>query len=640
MTGMQLADREPEALGALVARAEAISLQLGSWMADPERQPQPQLTDQLRAMQAIELHAAQQLSASVEGRDEQLALALRAVVMAMTQRQQHHGRLAKAADAELGRCSLQVTACADRTLKGLVAAQWAVGDGEDAGDGETGGAIGRLVQALVRLVGVGCEPSLWAPLQNTAWAKLTALREAGALGHANPRGQELRQSIGAELIKRIGERQRLISQLATAGGEVNASAEGIERPAKVLRFFATKGVGLVPSQPFTLVEGLLGIAAETLCVSWHEPKAGGAPSSLAMAEKALVDMLVSLGAELPADDRGVEVLAALASWFAEGGNQASALGVLLCLVRLLPLTSSWAAAQQLSAARPLMQLARAAVHRLCGLAGDKRGGTDGFGALFEEVCGSLARWAATIPLLHQPQLQLLLLEMFLAPASGGCAEAEAAAEYPQMAAVVLSVWDTTLRSVEDARVLHAHAQTLIHLAAGGGPMLPSLQVAATGLLASICGRLSAAAGGGGAAGDGDPAALRELLGSLAETVRGGVGGDGSGAGVGLILPAVLQPPSTSALRLLQDITAEIQAAAETQQQQQQQQQGQSSIDPELMAKLGRILSVVAAAVAADAAPLSGGEAQLTVLRNALQLLKRHPTAITPSAVDGTAALLR
>jgi hypothetical protein len=92
--------------------------------------------------------------------------------------------------------------------------------------------------------------------------------------------------------------------------------------------------------------------------------------------------------------------------------------------------------------------------------------------------------------------------------------------------------------------------------------------------------------------------------------------------------------------LLQDITAEIQAAAETQQQQQQQQQGQSSIDPELMAKLGRILSVVAAAVAADAAPLSGGEAQLTVLRNALQLLKRHPTAITPSAVDGTAALLR
>jgi hypothetical protein len=626
MTGVQLAGPGDEALEPLVAKVEAISVRLGSWLADPAGEAPPELAEQLRSMQAIEQLAAEQLSDGVPSHlHPVLETALRAVILAMTQRQQHHGRLSKVASEELKQCSLQVTACSDRILKGLVAAPWAEGTSVQMA-GESGHAIGRLVHTLVRLVAIGCEPSLWAPLQNTAWAKLNALREAGALGLGNPHGKELRQIIGAELIKRIGDRQRSISELAaTAGGQINASADGIERQAKVLRFFATKGAGLVPSDPIEFVETLCGIVAEMLFVAWHQPKADEGPSDLSMAVTALLEMLVSLGAELPTDTHGVQVLSALASWFtAAFSERVQTLGVLLCLVRLLPLMSNWASVQQVAAAQPLMQLARTAMHQLCKLAQVKH--TDAFGAVLEDACQSLAQWVASVPLSIQSQLQLFLLEMVLAPGNGGAC--------PEMAVVTVTVWETALRNMEDARILHAHAQTLINLTAGTGVLLPSLRAVTRGLLGTICGRLSAEAGraaddqAAAALVDGSVDTFQILLGSLAETVRSA----GPGAGVELVLPALLQPPSTRALRLLQDATS--QTSSQTQHGQQVKQ----------LVHLGKALSAAAISVSADAAPFSGaqGEADLKVLLNALKVLVQstQTTGMTPNALGGAAVLLR
>lgn len=607
---------EDATLRALVASVESISMRL----ADPERSAPELLREQLRAMQAIEQRAVEELagSSSIEGRGEQLGLSLRAVVLAMTQRQQQHGRLSKLGNEELSTCALAVTACGDRLLKALLAAPWAAGAGVLVND-ETSRAIALLVQTLVRLVAVGCEPSLWAPLQNTAWAKLNALREAGALSLA------LRQEIGAEVVKRLGDRQRSIRELAVStGGHVNASAAGIERHAKVLRFFATKGTGLVPSEPIELAETLCGIASETLFVSWHQPKADGTPPScISMAENALMELLDSLGAELLANKHGVAVLSALASWFAAAGSkEIPALGILLCLLRLLPMTVHWASVQQVAAAQPLMQMARSAVKLLCGLVGGRN--TSAFGAVFQVACDSLAQWVTIAPVSVQPQLQLLMLEMLLTPTNDG--------DHPEMVVVAVTVWGTALRNTNDATMLHAHAQTLINLAVGAGPLLPSLRATTRGLLAAICDRLSTSANKAteSEAGDGlvdhSATTFQTLFQSLAETVRNA----GLGPGVQLVLPAVLQPPSTVALQHLQEIAAKPLSATKQQQ-------------AERLISLGNALSTAAISVSADAAPFSGaqGQTDLAVLLNTLKLLVQSSkvTAITPNALDGTATLL-
>jgi hypothetical protein len=188
--------------------------------------------------------------------------------------------------------------------------------------------------------------------------------------------------------------------------------------------------------------------------------------------------------------------------------------------------------------------------------------------------------------------------------------------------------------MEDARILHAHAQTLVNLTVGVGALLPSAQAITRGLLGTICGRLSAEVGKAvddkaeAALVDGSVDMFQNLLGSLAETVRGA----GPGAGLELVLPALLQPPSTRALCLLQD------AVAQTPTQNQQGQQVKHLVH------LGKALSAAAISVSADAAPFSGaqGQTDLNVLLNALKVLVQcsESTALTPNAVGGAAALLR
>ena len=470
-------------LAANVEHVERAATKLASYApgssADGSEDIAASVRRQLENFEVIE-GAAERLAVSVEGQGQRLELTLRAVVLAMRQRQASHGRLVAGPDPELAQDCALVTACADRVLKRLVAAPWT----EEAG-GEADAAVASLVVTLVELIGVGCEPQLWAPLQNTAVGKLVALREAGRLA-LHPRGAELRQIIGTELVKRLRERQETLREHA-GHPQPNPGADGVEKQAKVLRFFAVKGAGLIPSEPIGLVEGLLGVAADTVFVAWHQP-AGSAASSLSLAEVAVRDMLAKFGQELSADDHGEGVLAALAAWFGSSADGSPPLGVLLCLARLLPLVPGWPVAQRASAVPQLVQLARSAVHRLCTLTRHKE--ADHFGALFAEVTASLAQWAVALPASHQPQLQLLLLELLLVPRG----EPE---HHPQSvaasAAVALAVWDVALRAMEDGRTLHAHAQTLLNIVAGTkGQLPPSLVVACRGLLATVCTRLGAA----------------------------------------------------------------------------------------------------------------------------------------------------
>jgi len=474
-----------------------------------------------RAMDLVERRAGE-LAGAASPEAETLRHTLRAVVQAMRQRQEAHGKLGL--HEALARASQAVTAAAERALAQLTGAAWA--DGSEEGAADDGGGVAQVVQTLVELIGVASAPSLWAVMQNSVWAKLTQLQGAGALSR-NARSQELLQGLAAQLMLRLDERRQEI--MAAAGG---AGTAGIDRQAKVLRFFATKGLSFIAAEPLQFAgspcERLLHVTADTAAVSWH---AADPESQLSLAVEKLYEMLRGFAANLPAGSGGESALEALAARLDQGaGGVAQPLGTVLCLAQLLPAAATCAAARSAGGAAQLVRLARSMVARFSALSGEagarQRSGAK-LDGLFQTICGAVTQWAVTVPLPQQPQLQRWLLETLLADAQ------------PAATGVVLATWSAVLRRATHASVLHAHASSLLQLSAGARRLPPSVTAACGGLLSIATGRLSAAASGGG----GDAEACRALLESLGDTAR-----PMHGTAAGLLLPTVLQQSAPEALR--------------------------------------------------------------------------------------------